>query len=127
MNDKYLKYIDYTRPKSKREKMPLTNRAAQFMSFDALEGHKSYMEDKTRYILDKPILSEEHIEKISNILDGYKREKVCITIYEYFDIEKIKDIKIDKINSYEKYIILSNGKRVSFDNILDIDIDKMLK
>lgn len=41
----YQDIINLTRPLSKRPKMSLANRAAQFMPFAAIEGHKDVVHD----------------------------------------------------------------------------------
>lgn len=88
--NKYYDIISKNRPKSKRPAMEREKRAAQFAPFKALEGHEDAITEKARYVMNKKLLSQDHLDnlnyKLKNIL---KIENVKITV-NYFEKDPIK-------------------------------------
>ncbi|VWL85468.1 YolD-like family protein [Oceanivirga miroungae] len=122
---KYDKYINLSRPLSKKEKMPIIKRAAQFMSFDALEGFKTDIRKKGIVLDEKILLSDEEIEKINSFLYYLTRNKDLLINICYYDKGYIKEIsnkKVKKINTYENYLILEDLEKINFNDIVDINI-----
>lgn len=70
--------------------------------------------------IDKPLISNERAEKINSILSNYQNEEVILTYYEDGVLYEIKS-EILKINPLEKYILISNRKRIDFKNIINLD------
>lgn len=105
-----------------REKMPLSDRARQFLPFDALKGLQDALRLKEfeHERIEKGDLAPDRINKISDTLFNLKKnDNVNIRYYNdghYFDISGKA-----KLNVIEKFIIV-NETKISFDDIEDIDI-----
>lgn len=113
---------------SKRQRMPMIDRAAQFSPFVALTGYNAAVKETAR-LTDKRIELDEN-EKA--ILD----EKLRITlkfseieiIIAYFKSDAKKDgrayisstSKIKKINNYERMVVLTDGVKISIEDIVEI-------
>ena len=102
--------------------MEREKRAKQFAPFDALHGLKEAIRLK-EYEHDakmKKDLSDDVIDKISNNMK--KIEKRTIVKLKYYEegheFEYVGNIKLDIIN----LIIEFENKKISFDNLLDLDI-----
>ena len=102
--------------------MEREKRAKQFAPFDALTGLKDAIRLK-EYEHDakmKKDLSDDVIDKISNNMK--KIEKRTIVKLKYYEegheFEYVGNIKLDIIN----LIIEFENKKLSFDNLLDLDI-----
>lgn len=128
----YESIINIPRPKSNFKKMSLSNRAAQFHPFSALKGHVERVEETSRFVTKKIEISEENLNEINDTLyylkkHIYNHPQINIT---YFVPDSIKDGgkyithegSLKKIDEYLKYIEFLDGKRVSFDKILKINI-----
>lgn len=96
--------------------MERTNRAKQFMPFDALKGFREALAEKERLIVPKRELSEEASEELNIKLYGIQKGDV-ITVDYFEDGEYMSIIgtalKIDKINR----VIEIRNKKIPFDNI----------
>ncbi len=108
--------------------MPMIDRAAQFSPFAALTGYNAAVKETAR-LTDKRIELDEN-EKA--ILD----EKLRITlkfseieiIIAYFKSDAKKDgrayisstSKIKKINNYERMVVLTDGVKISIEDIVEI-------
>ena len=69
---KYDDIINMERPQSKREKMSIENRAAQFAPFSALTGYNEAVRETARITDSKKILSEGIKEIINEKLNYIK-------------------------------------------------------
>lgn len=102
--------------------MPVSERAKQFMPFDALKGLrealrlKEYKHEKIQ-IGD---LSEETIEEISNVLSSLKKGDV-VEAEIFDDGYKIKISGVSKLK-LESEEILIGEKTINLNNILSIKI-----
>jgi len=122
--------INLKRPISSHKKMSITDRAAQFSSFQALTGYSDLINESKRLTNEKIILSEDEINILNNKLNYilqniYDKPKVKIT---YF----VKDLKksggkyldyfgyIKKID-YVKRIIVMDNIKISLNDIIDIN------
>ena len=108
-------------------RMSLYNRSAQFAPFSALSGYKDAINETSR-IVDKKIILSEHEKAILDqelslliqnpkeitityfIPDKSKNGGKYITITDYFK----------KIDYYQKEIILQSGKHILIENIVKI-------
>ncbi len=128
MNDEDL--IHSTRPKSKYKKMSIASRAAQFQPFSALTGYDRNIKELERYVEEKIDLGEfqkeELDEKIKNILEHLKMKPyVTITFFQK-DLNKeggcYKKVSgsILKIDEYKKSLEFTNGKKINFEDIIEI-------
>ena len=98
-----------------------SNRAKQFMPFDALKGLKE--EIKRREIIkeNKKILSKEQNNYLDNIIKSLKKNNL-VKIKYYKELNYIETIdKIKKIDNIYKKIYLSNTI-INFDDIITIKI-----
>ena len=70
--------------------------------------------------IDKPILTDDQIEKINYVLQSYQKgQRVKIKFYHDGYLYYIEN-EIKRIDLENKQLILTNGK-LRFENILDID------
>lgn len=129
---KYDDIINLNRPKSRYPKMSMLDRASQFAPFAALTIHGEEVRETTRLTDKKIELSDEQIDdiniKLQYIANNIKTNSfVKIT---YFIKDKVKDggkyvtVKnnVKKIDSYNKKIYLENNIKISFEDIIYIDI-----
>lgn len=99
--------------------MSSSDRAKQFLPFDALNGFQLALREKEKIIVDKKELSEEMKEELSKKLNSLEiGDKVKIIHY------KNKQYKIDvgifnQINRVQRFIIVGNNK-IAIDNIFRI-------
>jgi len=99
------------------------DRAKQFMPFDALKGLQEELRarEERRTRVEKRILSEEQIERISAVLIKVRQgTKVALSFYDrghYLNIEGF----VSEINEIYAYIKIGNAK-VFFDDIYKIRI-----
>ena len=132
MNGPYDDIIDLPHPVSKTHpRMSTIDRAAQFSPFAALTGHSAAIKETAR-LTDRKIELDEDAKAaldmkqriLSEMLD--KCPEVTVT---YFKADERKSGgeyltvtgKLKKINEYERMLILSDGARIPFEDIFDIE------
>ncbi len=133
MNDssKYDDIISLPHHKSKTHRhMSLSERAAQFAPFAALTGFEETLDEVNRITETKKELSDDEKEiinqKLLMILDNLP-ERIDVEI-TYFEKDKNKSgghyltlkSSIKRIDEINHQLIMSNNKKISIDNILDI-------
>lgn len=128
---KYNDIIHMSRPISKRKKMSLSQRAAQFSPFAALTGHDAAIKETARLTNERVELDEQEI-KILNEKLFYLKEHLPYSIkVTYFIPDELKDggmyhtientlLKIDEVNNL---LIFDNHLRLSIYDIIKIDFD----
>ena len=89
--NKYYDIISKNRPKSKRPAMEREKRAAQFAPFKALEGHEDAITEKARYVMNKKLLSQDHLDNLNYILNYLK------LLYPFFLVIFMSSSKVLKI------------------------------
>ena len=115
---------------TKHPQMSLENRAAQFAPFAALTGYNDIIKETSRLTDMKLELSEEMKDIINdklNFLNEKIKSKPIATI-TYFIKDKVKEggsyitvtSKIKQIDLVNKYIILTNKKKISINDIIGI-------
>lgn len=100
--------------------MSRQNRAKQFAPFDALKGLQNALRVKEYQaeMIQKGELQEEKINEISKILtDCDKNTKAKVVFFEEGHNKELSG-KIKPI--YEDQILDVDGKKIKFENILDI-------
>lgn len=105
-----------------REKMPLSDRARQFLPFDALKGLQDALRLKEyeHERIEKGDLSIDMIDKISDTLFNLKNNDMVNL--EYYSDGRYLNIKGKaKLNIISKIIII-NDIKISFDDIHNIEI-----
>ena len=122
--------INLKRPISSHRKMSITDRAAQFSSFQALTGYSDLINESKRLTNEKLILSEDEINILNNKLNYIlqnilDKPKVKIT-YFVQDLKKSGGKYLDyfgyiKKIDYIKRIIVMDNLKISLDNIIDVD------
>lgn len=97
----------------------MSNRASQFLPFDALVGFKKEIEKQETLKKEKKELSEDQKEYLSFILNDLKKE--MLVEITYYKISKYKSLKgqIERIDYIERIIYINNEK-INFDDIYDI-------
>ena len=123
--------INLERPESKFPKMDITDRAAQFAPFQALNGFSDDIKEASRIVDKKLILDDDQKElldkKLQFILNNKNNLSVAITYFikdkkkkggAYYKIKAI----ITKINIIEGFITLSNKEKIKLDDIYSIEI-----
>ncbi len=119
--------INLSRPKSKKLKMDLIQRANIFNPFAALEGFAGAINESGRVVLKKEDLTEDKIADLNNKLNyisSHKNVKATIT---YFLKDKYKEGgvyktivgTITKFNLNDTFIIIENEK-IKFEDLVEI-------
>ena len=116
-----------------RPRMPLETRAAQFSPFAALTGYDEAVKETSRLTDERIELDENEMDlldmKLHILTDRIKdRPKVSIT---YFVEDEKKDggnyvticDRVKKVDSFQRFIVFDNGKRIKIHDILDIECD----
>ena len=130
---KYDDIINLSRPVSKRPKMTLEQRSAQFAPFAALTGYEGQVKETARLTSKKIEIDDE----LKSILDNKLQiiednlDKVPLISIKYF----IPDLKkeggsyqkitgnVTKIDKYKKLIILDKKTVISILDIIEITGD----
>lgn len=128
---KYKDIIYLDRPKSRRERMSISDRSAQFAPFSALTGHQDAIDETARIVDEKLVLSEDRIEELS-----HKFSEILMKMNENPEVKVIHFIKdelksggryetvqnrIKKYDVYKRVLTLENNVNISIDDILEID------
>ncbi len=128
---KYDDIIHLKRPISKRKKMSLSQRAAQFSPFAALTGHDAAIKETARLTSERVELDEQEIKILNEQLIYLKDHLPCIIKVTYFVPDEFKDggtyhtientlLKIDEVNNS---LIFDHQLRLSIYDIIKIDFD----
>ena len=128
--DNYSDIINLSRPVSKRPRMSLEQRSAQFAPFAALTGYEGQVKETAR-LTNKKIEINEELKEILNLKIQLIQEKIKeqpqIEI-TYFIPDSKKDggryetvtNSVKKIDTYKGEIILIDGTTIAIDEIIDI-------
>lgn len=99
----------------------MSNRAEQFLAFDALKGLKEALREKEKIKVDKKDVSDEDSYTINQTLTKIKKYMIAKVLYfredEYIQVEGIVS-KIDKV--YKKIVIVK--EEINFNDIISISI-----
>ena len=105
-----------------RPKMDISNRAKQFMPFDALTGFREALEAKEKIVVPRMELSEEYKEELDEKMRGItKRSMVYIVHFVKGEYIKTTGL-VSKIDINDRMIQIVNEK-IMFDDIYDIEIE----
>lgn len=101
--------------------MPQSERAKQFMPFDALKGLQNAlrMKEYQHERVEKVDIDQETIDKMTKILINLKSGEI-VTVKYYEDGHYKNIIGKCKILYEEKTIVIDN-KRINLDDVFDID------
>ena len=101
-----------------------SDRARQFMPFDALKGYKEAIKEKQKIIVEKKELSEDDAIMLSRKLNEIKKGDMIKVIY-YLDSQYICiEGMLSKINIDERYLMIVKTK-IPFIDIKSLDILEM--
>ncbi len=132
--DKYKDIINLPHKQStKRPRMPLLDRAAQFAPFAALAGYDDAINETGRLTDEKTELSEENLNELNMkyqiLVDKLDDEKIVSFTYFVPDGTKsggayiTKQGIVKKVDDYERLITLYDSTKIPMDDILAIDGD----
>ena len=128
--DNYSDIINLSRPVSKRPRMSLEQRSAQFAPFAALKGYEGQVKETAR-LTDKRIELNEELKEILDLKIQLIQEKIKeqpdVTITYFIPDDKKQGGKyktvtnsVKKIDTYKNEIILIDGTTIAIDEIIDI-------
>lgn len=101
-----------------------SDRARQFMPFDALKEYKEAIKEKQKVIVEKKELSEDDAIMLSRKLNEIKKGDMIKVIY-YLDSQYICiEGMLSKINIDERYLMIVKTK-IPFIDIKSLDILEM--
>lgn len=116
---------------SKRKRMSLYDRAAQFSPFAALTGYDAAIEETGRRTDSKIEMDEDariELDRKQQILvrEACNRPEIRIT---YFEPDERKtggayrsvSGRLWKLDPYKRILILESGRQISLDEVLDIE------
>lgn len=99
-----------------------SDRARQFLPFDALKGLQEALREKEVELDERKELSEESIEELSNKLQMVERgNKVRLVYYHQRKYRQIEGGVID-IKVIQKKLILEGDLRINFADIIYVEI-----
>lgn len=102
-----------------KNKMPLSDRAKQFMPFAALKGLPDALREKEHITVPKVELSEEMAEELNRKMQLIQKGKMARVIYFHKD-EYIKITgMVSRIDVTSRLLVIVNTK-ILFDDILDV-------
>lgn len=133
MTDSYDDIINLPRHISNtRPRMPATKRAAQFAPFAALTGYEAAIKETAR-LTDERIeldgyLKDALSEKLRVVADRIKEHPELEITYFRPDTKKEGGAYVttigtaNKINEYERLVILMDGTAIPIDEIIGVDV-----
>lgn len=103
-----------------KNKMPIADRAKQFMPFAALKGLPEALAAKERIVVSKIELSEEMAEELDRKMHLLRKGEIATVTYfhkdEYLKITGM----VARIDESSRLLQIVNTK-IKFDDILDVD------
>ena len=123
--------MDLPHPTSeKHPRMPMANRAAQFSPFAALTGYESAVKEAARLTETKAELTEEERSildaKLQLLADRLPSQPSVAFIYFQPDGKKeggaylTASGVVKKIDSYAGEIVLMDGRRITIQDVMDV-------
>lgn len=133
MKTPYDDIIDLPCPTSERHpRMSMANRAAQFSPFAALSGYDDAVRETARYTDSRVELTEEEKvildAKLQTLAERIGSQPVAAFTWVRPDEKKEGGTcltvrgKVKKLDSHTGEVVLTDGQRISFEDILDIQL-----
>ena len=130
----YEDLVDLPHPVSKiHPPMARMDRAAQFNPFAALTGYEEEIEEAARLTEEKIVLGEDEKrfldKQLQYLFTQIQRQPLIEVIYFVKDEKKVggtymtKKGRLKKIDSYQKHIIFTDGTRIAFADLRQLDSD----
>lgn len=108
--------------KRPKNKMPIADRAKQFMPFAALKGLPDALAAKEKILVPKIELSPEMAEELDNKMHLLKRGKMaCVVFFSHGEYIKISGM-VSRIDETSRILQIVNTK-IAFDDILEVEPD----
>lgn len=134
MNDKYKQILYSNRPISKHPKLSTEQRAAQFSPFAALRGYEDSIKEEGRTVDAKIELCDDEKLALNEKLRFVMNHNDSNIIITYFikDLKKTggsynkKEGKIKRIDETLRIIIFYDKTKISFDDIIDVEITRKM-
>lgn len=132
MNDRYDDIIHLPHHISKtRPQMSMMDRAAQFSPFAALTGYDAAIKETGR-LTDEKIELDEETKAVLDRKQSYLSDMISvqpeITVTYFLPDERKSGGtylsvtgKLKRIDEYERMMILTDGKKIPLDDIMDIE------
>lgn len=90
--------------------------------FNTLLKYKDILDiERNRSLIDKPVIMEDRIIKIDNLLKEVNENTLVKVKYFNKGILFYITGKIKKVNEIEKYILINNT-RIYYKNLIDIEV-----
>ena len=102
----------------------MSDRARQFMPFDALKGHKEAIERRQRVVTEKKELFEDDINRLTYLLNNIKKGMLVKVVHYDVDAYIVTEGLVSDINLECRYITIVK-ERIYFDSINDISTDEV--
>lgn len=125
--------IDLSRPKSKHEPMPMSDRAAQFSPFAALTGYGDAIDETARLTDARIELSEEERAELD-----YKQQYLAtldsptVTVTYFVPDERktggayvTHTGVLKRVDEVERMVVFKDGLRVPLDEVMDIKCEQL--
>ena len=104
-------------------RMPVSDRAKQFMPFSALRGLNEALSRKERIIVERPILSEDRLSELDTMIRRLSSGMIVTVIY-YSDGSYIQITGMFAgIDEHNRLLRVVNT-RIAFDDIVDVTIQE---
>lgn len=108
-------------PKKPRTKMPISERAKQFMPFAAVKGYHEALAKKEHIIVPKQELTDDMAELLDYKLKSISKGSIITVVY-YHEKEYIKVCgMVAKIDNQAKALTIVDNT-INFEDILNIEI-----
>lgn len=106
--------------KKPREKMPISERAKQFMPFSALKGLDEALRKKEQTLIERRELTESEEAELNRILCSLKpHDKVTLSYYSMGRYESVSGEIADFDTAFRRMTI--DGKKIYFDSIEKVE------
>lgn len=116
-------------------RMSLLERAAQFSPFAALSGYEEAVKETARLTDEKTVLSEEELAQLNQkfaLLMPKIKERPAVTLTRFVADEKktggrylTETVRIRRLDPVHRLLITDDGRRISFDDIADLQNESL--
>ena len=103
-------------------KMDRSNRAKQFMPFDALKGFREALREKEKIVVDKRELSEEQKEELDyKLRQIHKMDMITVEYFQEGEYVQTTGV-VTRIDENSRVLKIVN-KKIDFDDISDLRME----
>lgn len=102
--------------------MDRSNRAKQFMPFDALKGFREALREKEKIVVDKRELSEEQKEELDyKLRQIHKMDMITVEYFQEGEYVQTTGV-VTRIDENSRVLKIVN-KKINFDDISDLRME----